>query len=317
MPYLSLFLCVPLTISCQPGKIANSDNISDKDTQEDTPDNTLPPEPLTDGFMFEHNGLERHFLLHIPDGLDPSPPLVIVMHGYGGTAQEMQNGSGMNQQANTDGFVVVYPQGTKDQWDQHFFNVGYEFHSGQNVDDLSFIIDLVAYLQESYALSPTDVFSTGMSNGGDMSYLLACEGSDTIKAIAPVAGTMMKYIIDDCTPNRQIPVFEIHGTEDDITYWDGDYNNVDGWGAYADIPSIIDFWVSHNGLTELDTTDLEDSQANDNSNIVFHRHWTEGSTTEVWLYRIENGGHDWPGWWGNQDIQTSEALWTFFEKYTE
>ena len=76
--------------------------------------------------------------------------------------------SGMNEIAETNGFAVCYPQGTTDNNGNTFFNVGYSFHWNQTVDD--FIIALAEYLQAHYNLSPINTFSTGMSNGGEMSY---------------------------------------------------------------------------------------------------------------------------------------------------
>ena len=73
----------------------------------------------------------------------------------------------------------------------HFFHVGYDFHQSTEVDDFGYIHALISYLQESLQLSQSNVFAMGMSNGGDMSYMLACQ-SDVIRAIAPVAGCMMK-----------------------------------------------------------------------------------------------------------------------------
>ena len=149
----------------------------------------------------------------------------------------------MNDVADEHGFVVAYPQGMRDASGYRFFNVGYDFHTGADarVDDVGFLRALVASLQESYSLSQTDVFSTGMSNGGDMSYLLACQASDVFKAIAPVAGMIMQSILDACSPQNVLPAFEIHGTDDDVTYWDGDMNNEDGWGAYPDVPTMMNF----------------------------------------------------------------------------
>jgi hypothetical protein len=82
-----------------------------------------------------------------------------------------------------------------------------------------------------------------MSNGGEMSYLLACTSSDLFKAVAPVAGVLMKGLKDSCELNSPVPVFEIHGTADKISLFEGDLNNEEGWGAYYDLPSTIDFFA--------------------------------------------------------------------------
>ena len=147
---------------------------------------------------FSHQGLERTYHLYLPENLIISAPLVVVMHGYTSSAKNIMSYSKMNEVADREGFAVVYPQGTIDTEGNAFFNVGYEFHQTSKIDDVSFIRELVLYLREEYQLSKKNTFATGMSNGGDMSYLLACTASDLFSAVAPVAGVMMKEILDNC-----------------------------------------------------------------------------------------------------------------------
>lgn len=266
---------------------------------------------------FTHDGLERTYYLHVPLDLPAHAPLVSVMHGYSGSAESTMGYSGVNDLADEHGFAVFYPQGTDDSSGNAFFNVGYQFHqdNGMTVDDLGFIRALTAHLQQAHTLSTEHVFATGMSNGGDMSYLLACQASDIFKAIASVAGTMMQHIHASCAPAKPMPVFEIHGTRDDVTYYDGDMANADGWGAYLDIPAVIEFWVDLNNLDQYSATDLPDTDPSDGSRVVFERYQSETSVNEVWLYRVEEGGHNWPGVWGNRDIDAGQVIWTFFSQY--
>ena len=108
------------------------------------------------------------------------------------------------------------------------------------MDDVGFLSSLAQYLQAEYSLSPYNTFSIGMSNGGKMSYMLACQANDIFKAIASVAGMIMEEIYNTCE-SISIPVFEIHGTQDDINWWDGDPNNIGGWGSYIGVLQVIDF----------------------------------------------------------------------------
>ncbi|MEC9466240.1 MAG: PHB depolymerase family esterase [Myxococcota bacterium] len=276
-------------------------------------------QPISEEQTLLHAGLDRSYYLYIPENASELAPLVVVMHGYTSSATTIMQYSGMNALADEHGFAVVYPQGTQDQDGSPFFDVGYTFHqeAGVTVDDLGFLRSLTRHLQQTYALSTDHVFSTGMSNGGDMSYLLACQASDIFKAIAPVAGMMLESIRETCTPTRPIPVFEIHGTQDYVTYWDGDMNDEDGWGAYPDIDSMIRFWVTHNNLDQESIETLADKDPSDGSSVVFERYFSSSEESEVWLYRIEGGGHDWPGAWGNQDINASEVIWDFFRGYIQ
>ena len=301
---------VLLGIACQNSIQKQSDA---SDTAESDIEYVSPP-AVTEQRSMNHQDLERSYWLHIPENLPEAAPLMVVMHGYSDGAESMMDWSGLNALADEHGFVVVYPQGTRDDYNMAFFNVGYDFHSNETVDDLDFIQVLISELQNEFQLSTEHVFATGLSNGGDMSYYLACEASDVIRAIAPVAGTMMTHIYESCTPNRPVPVFELHGTEDDVTLWNGDPSNEGGWGSYLDTPSIIQFWVDHNALEEMTSSQLEDSAPGDGSRVRFERYYSNSSSTEVWLYAVEGGGHDWPGVWGNMDIDSNTEIWRFFEQ---
>jgi len=240
--------------------------------------------------------------------------------------------SKMNEVADREGFAVVYPQGTIDSQGNAFFNVGYEFNQASQVDDVSFIRELVLYLREEYQLSEKNTFATGMSNGGDMSYLLACTSSDLFSAVAPVAGSMMKDTLDNCNPKKPIPVFETHGTSDQITLFEGDIENEEGWGSYYGLPETIQFWVDKNNLDKSEYIQITSKREGYQNDIIFERYWSEDNFNEVWLYKIVDGGHVWPGfrirWWqnplawyymgsGNDDINASEEVWAFFEKYLQ
>ena len=263
---------------------------------------------------FNFDGLQREYLLYLPNNLVNDASLVFVLHGYSGNALDIMEYSEMNEVADENGFAVCYPQGTADQYDNFFFNVGYEFQNNPTVDDVGFIVALAEYLQETYQLSTINTFSTGMSNGGDMSYMLACQASSTFRAIAPVAGMIMENIYQNCNSESPVPVFETHGTDDDVTLYEGDPNNNDGWGVYLGIPSTIDFFVNQNNLTDLSFTELPNLDTGDGSIIESYIYSSSISNNEVWLYKVIGGGHDWPGAWGNMDVNISEEIWDFFNK---
>ncbi|MFN0275297.1 MAG: PHB depolymerase family esterase [Chitinophagales bacterium] len=262
-----------------------------------------------------HNEMERQYIIYIPDGLPADAPLVFVFHGYGGSANEVKNNTDMNAVADEYLFAVCYPQGTKDAWNYNFWQVGYDFHIDEDVDDVDFVDSLAHYLWDEYNLSPENTFSTGISNGGDMSYLNACQNTDVFKAIAPVAGSLMKWIHDSCDLSSPVPVFEIHGTDDNITLWEGDLDNSDGWGAYYDVPYTYNFWAAANNCTIESIDTLDDIDPADGSFVVSHKYANTTDYNESWLYEVVGGGHDWPGIWGNMDINSSEEIWNFFSKY--
>ena len=236
----------------------------------------------------------------------------------------------MNAVADREGFMVIYPQGTTDSEGNTFFNVGYEFHNDSTIDDVSFIRDLFVSLSEEYGLKRKQGFAAGMSNGGDMSYLLACTSADIFRAVAPVAGSLMAKTKAICNTQSPVPIFEIHGTGDQITLFDGDMENKGGWGAYYDLPSTINFFADAYNLDKRSTKIIAKKGEGSEYDIYLQRHWSQNSDEEVWMYEIVDGRHVWPGfkihWWenpifwyfygsGNVDINASEEIWSFFRKY--
>ena len=285
---------------------------------------------VSDQRMVIHEGVEREYIIHVPENLTEDFPIVFVIHGYTGSAEGIAAYTGMNSIAEREGFIAVYPQGTIDSNGNTFFNVGYEFNDDSSINDVSFIRELVRSISQEFNLKRKKAFATGMSNGGDMSYLLACTSSDLFKAVAPVAGVLMRGLKDSCELSSPVPIFEIHGTADKISLFEGDLNNEGGWGAYYDLPSTIDFFAERYQLTNKSVKQITSKESGAEYDIFFERHWSDDLEEEVWMYRIEDGRHVWPGikfnWWnnplawfyfgsGNEDINASEEVWAFFKKY--
>jgi polyhydroxybutyrate depolymerase len=264
---------------------------------------------------FDHEGINRQYLYYEPTNLNEDMPLVFVMHGYTQDANSIRNYSQMNQIADQYGFAVCYPRGTLDSGGNRFWNVGYAFHESETVNDVGFLTALATYLQSTYSLNPDYTFATGFSNGGEMCYMLACQSYDTFKAVAPVAGMIMQDILDDCDNSSPIPLFEIHGSQDTVTPLTGDPNNNDGWGAYPDIPFTINYFAEKNETTYSETETLPNNDSSDGSYIVSEKYLNGTNNNEVWYYEVIGGGHDWPGAWGNMDINTGEDVWLFFQNH--
>ena len=271
-----------------------------------------PPPPLYVTFM--HNNLEREYIFYEPEGLETNSPLVFVMHGYTEDAINIRNYSNMNDIADQYRFAVCYPRGTVDNFGNRFWNVGYDFHPNETVDDVDFLKELASHLHDSYNLNSEKTFATGMSNGGEMCYMLACQATETFRAVAPVSGMMLQEIIDSCVPSNLISIFEIHGVNDNVNYYNGDPLSSGGWGAYPSIPFTIEYWAELNNCTEFYSEQLSDINSSDGSYVVSEKNYGAANNNEVWLYKIFGGGHDWPGTAGsNMDINASLEVWLFFE----
>ena len=267
--------------------------------------------------FFDHGGITRQYIYYEPTELNEQLPLVFVMHGFTGDANDIKNYSKMNDFADQYGFAVCYPRGTVDSGGNRFWNVGYAFHQNETVNDVGFLTELAVYLQDTHALNPDYTFATGMSNGGEMCYMLACQAYDTFKAVAPVAGMILQVILDECDESPAIPIFEIHGSQDNVTPLSGDPNNNDGWGAYPSIQSTINYFAEKNECTTVVNGLVPDIDTSDNSFIESEKHLNGINENEVWYYKVVGGGHDWPGAWGNMDIEAGQEAWLFFQNYID
>jgi polyhydroxybutyrate depolymerase len=260
-------------------------------------------------------GKQREYILYLPANLSENSPLVFVIHGYTDNAQNMMKTTGFNAIADQNKFAVCYPQGLTDENGKTFWEVGYSFTQNMKVNDVEFLSSLAGYLQKRYQLSSAKTFATGHSNGGDMCVVLACKAPDVFKAVAPVCGSIMKSIYDESQNSKPIPVFMINSTADKITWWDGDLANNQGYGSYLSTPELLKFFVEKNKCTEIKVDTLHDSNKQDSSFVIYERHFNGINGNEVLFYKVVNGGHDWPGWSGNRDINASMEVWKFFKKY--
>ena len=157
-----------------------------------------------------HGGLTRTYILYVPASYSAGTPapLVFNFHGYTSNATEQMFYGDFRPIADTAGFLLIHPMGTLDGSGQPYWNSGW----GGTVDDIGFTSALIDSLSLTYSINQDRVFSTGMSNGGFMSYTLACELSDRIAAIASVTGAMNLNQSSTCNASHQMPVMEIHGT---------------------------------------------------------------------------------------------------------
>jgi len=261
-----------------------------------------------------HDGIERDYILYVPEIYDGSTavPLVLNFHGFGsGASQQMFYGD-FRDIADTEGFLLVHPEGTTLIGNQ-FWNVGFPGLSS-TIDDVGFTEALIDELATLYTIDLDRVYATGMSNGGFMSFLLACQLSEKIAAVASVTGSMTQDTFDDCNAQLPTPVLQIHGTEDDVVFYNE--NNLS-----LPIPNVISYWVDHNNCeTTPTTTTLPDVDVSDGSTIEYsvYEDGDNGITTEH--MKVIGGGHTWPGSilnsaGTNQDIDASMEIWLFFSRY--
>ena len=268
----------------------------------------LAQETVTGSFEFD--GQERDFRLRVPpSSFDGARPLVFNLHGFGSNAFQQEAYAQMNPVADTAGFYVCYPNGISNAW-----NVGWTF--GSTADDVGFISALIDTLAGQYSIDPERIYACGMSNGGFMSYRLACELNDRIAAVASVTGSMVPAYVSECVPGRPVPVLEIHGTEDATVPYEGQPL------LAISIEELLAFWNANNSCDgDAAISELPNTNSTDASTVSFIESEGCADRGDVWHYRINGGGHTWPGspfaiGVTNQDINGSAEIWHFFSRYT-
>ena len=260
-----------------------------------------------------HDGLEREYILYIPEIYDSgtSVPLVYNFHGYGSNAFEQMNYGDFRPVSDTVGFLIVHPLGTEDVFGNNHWNIGW---GGSTVDDVGFTAALFDSISLAYFIDPEKVYSTGMSNGGFMSYHLACNLSDRIAAVASVTGSMNKGAPVNCIPDHPVPVMEIHGTADFIVPYNGSE-------FIESIPDVLKHWVSFNNCDTIpQISNLPDIDTTDGSTVEHQLFQNGDNGVEVQHFKVINGAHTWPGTaFGspgtNYDINASAEIWNFFRRF--
>ena len=261
-----------------------------------------------------HNNIERSYILYVPANYDSvnSVPLVLNLHGYSSNAGQQLIYSEFYEIADTEGFILIHPEGTIDDMGFQFWNSGYF----SEVDDVGFLSTLIDTISSEYNINTNRVYSMGMSNGGFMSYRLACELSDKISAIASVTGSMSTNQINTCNPINPVPIMQIHGTLDPTVLYNGS-SDIEA------IDDVISFWVNFNNCnTQPIFNNIADVNLIDLCTAEHYIYENGDNETSVELYKIINGGHTWPGATiplvgnnTNQDLNASQVIWEFFNKY--
>ena len=263
-----------------------------------------------------HDGREREYILYIPESsrVREEVPLVLNFHGFTGTAESQLNYADFRSIADEAGFILVYPEGTLlNEQDTHW-NVG-GWTVGSQVDDVAFTALLINSLVLEYNIDFTRIYATGHSNGGYMSFLLACQLGDKIAAVASMSGSMTPETFADCQPTHPTPVLQFHGTADRVVPYNGT-----SWSK--SIEDVLAYWVSYNQLDEIPSVvEIErhpDTTAD--STIEHIRFGDESAGVVVEHMRVVDGGHEWLGNSNeagkfNVDLVANEEIWAFFSRY--
>ncbi len=242
--------------------------------------------------------LTRTFLYHIPKNRQKPSPLIIALHGGGGSGKDMikLTKGEFNTLSEKYGFIVAYPDAVEKHW-----NDGREleqyYSNRENIDDVKFISKLIDYFVSNFSADGQKVLVTGMSNGGLMAFRLACQLSEKIKAIAPVAASMSVNIHSLCSPQNQISVLIIHGTEDPLIPFEGGTITFNGenLGEVIGAENTATYFSNLNFCnTVSEKTYLEDKDPQDGTRAWKTEYTNCANGTKIALIGIDGGGHTWP-----------------------
>jgi polyhydroxybutyrate depolymerase len=267
--------------------------------------------PGTFAKTIEIEGQPREYILHTPPTYDGSQalPVVIVLHGHGGSDKEMMAATGMNAKADQENFIVIYPNGTGEP---RGFNNGILFKPTSNMDDDAFMRTLIENSIQQLHADPRRVYIAGFSNGAGMTYRLGAEFTSQLAAIAIVEGAIGTHqggssmVIPQ--PSSPLPVIIFHGKQDKTIPYDGGTgaNNLD----YFSVANALAFWNKNNGCTQ-----EPQKQTLDNGNVLTEDFQGCTAGSEVLLYTILSGVHEWPTQQDKAGFSGTDAVWDFFSRH--
>jgi len=256
----------------------------------------------------DFGGLTRQYFVHVPPSYDGKKPLplVLVLHGATQSAESIERMSGMSAAADRETFLAVYPTGTGrlPTWNAGPC-CGYAVEN--RIDDVGFLDALIGRVERDYAVDPRRIFATGISNGGMMSYRLACELAGKVAAIAPVEGAQDL----PCHPSNPVSVIIFHGTADRLVPFEGGATTFQVGRRRSDtsVSSSAAFWVEHNGCSA--TPKREES-----TEVQIENYSGCRDGTAVALYAIQGGRHIWPGTrLSRNDVPATSLRWSFFARH--
>jgi len=274
-------------------------------------------------FSFRHEGVLRRYLVHVPAAYSPASPapLVLALHGGGGGMRYQANDRnyGLIGASEQHGFIAVFPNG----YSRNRLGLFATWNAGRccgasrddNIDDVGFLKEVVARVKSRLNIAAERVYSIGMSNGGLMSYRLACEAPDVIRGVMAVAGTDNTH---DCTPGRPVPILHVHALNDDHVLYNGGagegaFRNREAVTDFVSVPATIDKWIA---LNRAETTPQRVLSV-PGAWCDLHRAQPGGAPVKLCV--TETGGHSWPGGRKRRAdeppssaVNANDLMWEFF-----
>lgn len=273
-------------------------------------------------FTLRHQGAARQYRIHVPNNYraDQAAPMVLSLHGGGGNMhyQASDEYYGWVSKSEQAGFIAVFPNGYSRFRDGKLGTWNAGICCGQardnNSDDVGFIKAMIADIKTKFNIDANRIYANGMSNGGMMSYRLACELSVTLRAVASVAGTDGTL---QCSPTKAMPIFHIHALDDDRALYNGGSGSAsDTHADFVSVPKSIEKWV------KLNRCQIPAKRILQVEGAYCEEYDGCRDDVKVKLCVTETGGHSWPGGkkvrgkaQGSQAINATDLIWDFYNQY--
>ena len=312
--YLFIFFLL-LIVSCGGGGSSSSEDVAPAPTPpvSEPSENCVFYSTNTERCSLTHKGLDRYYLIYTPTTItdNDEAPVLFALHGYGSSAETHKAYTMHEPFANTNKAIVVYAQGYKLETaltsSSSHWNVG-AWTIGSTVDDIDFINTVIDLIDDKAVINKNRIYSSGMSNGGFMSYNLACNLSSRIAAIISVTGSFSTEMLADCNPEHPTPVMQIHGTLDPTVPFNG--NSALGM---VPIETTLEFWADYNlcnPVPEISVIDFFDLGMS-----VDHKVYKEcQNNVRVELFKSSGMDHTWPieSIYG---VGATKEIWSFINQY--
>lgn len=265
----------------------------------------------------QHKDFKRRYIVYTPPAYHSEPqqafPVVFNFHGGGMTMAEQMLYTQMNRAADRHGFIVVYPQGIKQDW-----NVGFGMDYLAGTDDVGFTQAMLDKLKQDYRIDARRVYATGLSRGGFFALRLAAELPQQFAAVASVGAPMPEPVVAHHGKPEKVGMLLIHGTADQVVLYQGKA------GGYLSADDTLRYWANVNGITAaLSSARLLPVVTNDATQAS--RQELGNGTQSVALITVGEGGHTWPGadtfnvglpiGKTTTTFDANEAIWEFFSMH--
>lgn len=238
-------------------------------------------------------GDKRPVKLHVPKNYvcRTAAPLVVMLHGYTSSGNGKEQYFGLNAEADKRGFLYMHPDGTKDRQGNRFWNATdacCNFY-GSIVDDSAYISTLISTVKVAYNVDPKRVYLIGHSNGGFMTYRMACDHGDQIAGIASLAGAMYQDVTQ-CKAASTVSVLQIHGVADETISYEGGMLG----RRYPSAKTTVADWASRDRCTAAPVTpgvslDLDSGIAGSESKVTVYGGCSAGTAVQLWS--VAGGAH--------------------------